>query len=250
MTPRGVCSNDGLRSGCRAGVRVDTVRDSSDKPVSATAQRVAELLRERIVKGELPPGARLVERTLSADLEVSRTPVREALKLLQADGLIEISLHRGAQVTHYTAAEAAGLFDLLAVIEGLAAERLAERLAEQEDTQLLDGLEALHERMLALYRAGDAAAYFDVNNRIHDTVVARCGNPVLGESRDRLVIRARRGRYLSVMRQTRWAQAVDEHERLMTALRLGDPGAAATVWRQHLAETGRAVTTLLRDRGL
>ena len=229
---------------------MDTIRDDSGKPVSATAQRVADLLRDRIVKGDLLPGARIVERTLSAELDVSRTPVREALKILQADGLIEISLHRGAQVTHYTTAEAVGLFDILGVIEGLAAERLAERLAQGRAPHLLDRLEALHDRMLTLYHARDATGYFDINNAIHDTIVVGCDNPVLRESRDRLVIRARRGRYLAIMRQARWDQAVDEHERLMAALRSGDALAAATVWREHLCHTGDAVATLLRDNGL
>ncbi|MGY6410182.1 MAG: GntR family transcriptional regulator [Alkalilacustris sp.] len=249
---------------------MDTVRDGSERPVSATALRVADLLRDRIVRGELLPGARIVERALSAELAVSRTPVREALKLLQADRLIEISLHRGAQVTRYTADEAAGLFDILGVMEGLAAERLAERLAEgpsprcasdatpappatadrPADAEILDRLEQMHRRMLALYRDRDTIGYFEINSDIHDLIVAACGNPILRESRDRLLARARRGRYLAIMQPARWAQAVEEHDLLMAALRRGDGAAAAAVWRAHLIHTGAAVTALLRDKGL
>ncbi len=225
-------------------------RNGLDKPGSATAGRVAELLRDRIISGHLRPGARIVERTLSAELAVSRTPVREALKLLEADGLIEISLHRGAMVTHYTADETARLFDILAVMESLAAERLAERLAAGDAAEALEQLEALHARMLALHDAQDSLGYFDANTAIHDAIVAACGNPTLQESRDRLVVRARRGRYLAIMRPARWRQAVDEHEQLMEALRRRDPAAAATIWRTHLRHTGDAIAGLLRDQGL
>ena len=124
----------------------------SVKPVDgASAEWDAERLRARIIKGELLPGARLVERRLSVDLDVSRTPVREALKILCADGLVEISLHRGARVATYTPEEAIALFDLIAVVEALAAERLAERI----DAATMADLEERHTRMIALYDACD-----------------------------------------------------------------------------------------------
>ena len=93
------------------------------KPTASTAvaEQVAATLRDRIVKGELAPFDRIVERRLSAELNVSRTPIREALKLLEADGLIEITLHRGAIVSEYRPEEAFLLFDVIAMLEGLAA---------------------------------------------------------------------------------------------------------------------------------
>lgn len=211
----------------------------------ASAEWVAERLRDMIVKGDLPPGARIVERRISADLNVSRTPVREALKLLRADGLIEISMHRGAQVTLYTEKEAEDLFDLISVIEGLAAERLSERLT----ARILRRLESLHGRMLEEYAARDASAYFDTNTEIHDTIVAESGNLILAESHRRVMVRARRGRFMAIVDADRWRQAVDEHEAVMAAFRTRDAEAAGAIWREHLRHTGETVADVLRKAG-
>lgn len=211
----------------------------------ASAEWVAERLRDMIVKGDLPPGARIVERRISADLNVSRTPVREALKLLRADGLIEISMHRGAQVTLYTEKEAEDLFDLISVIEGLAAERLSERLT----ARILRRLESLHARMLEEYAARDASAYFDTNTEIHDTIVAESGNLILAESHRRVMVRARRGRFMAIVDADRWRQAVDEHEAVMAAFRTRDAEAAGAIWREHLRHTGETVADVLRKAG-
>lgn len=209
----------------------------------ASAEWVAARLRDMIVKGDLPAGARIVERKVSADLNVSRTPVREALKLLRADGLIEISLHRGAQVTTYTSREAEDLFDLISVIEGLAAERLAER----RSSALMQRLETLHARMLGEFAAGDASAYFDTNTEVHDTIVREAGNPILADSHRRVMVRARRGRFMAIIDVDRWRQAVAEHEEVMAAFRARDAEAAGRVWRTHLRHTGETVAAVLGD---
>lgn len=220
---------------------VDPERGSSP---TAMAQWVADVLRNRIVKGIYPPGSRLVERTLSAELELSRTPVREALKLLHADGLIAISRNKGAQVLQYGADEALQLFEVIAALESLAAERLAQSVTPQT----LDALEDLHAGMLTYYKIGNVADYFDTNSEIHDTIVAACGNPLIAETHTRLMARARRGRYLAIMRPTRLDEAVAEHEALMEALRTGDAAGAAAVWRTHLTHTGETVASVLREQ--
>lgn len=208
---------------------------------AAMAARVAEALRERIVRGQLSAGDRIVERKLSAELSVSRTPVREALKLLEADGLIEISKNRGAQVTALGAEEALQLFDVIAVLEGLAAQRLAEGGAPAE----LKRLEALHAAMKAHFEAGALEPYFDANSAIHALVLSGCGNPMLEENHRRLMLKARRGRYMAIMSHDRWAQSVDEHEALMGALRAKNGDAAFAIWRTHLRHTGEAVAAAL-----
>lgn len=208
----------------------------------AVAARVADILRDRIVKGELAPWDRLIERRLSAELAVSRTPVREALKLLEADGLIEISLHRGAQVVPYRADDAQRLFDVISVLEGLAARRLTERLTPE----VLHRLEDLHAQMLAFHRRGETQQYFDINTVIHDLIVEACENPVLAETHRRLIARARRGRFLAIMEPERLAQAVSEHEAVMCAFRDRDTEMAARIWEQHLRHTGSTVTDVLR----
>jgi len=216
----------------------------ADISITAMAARVADILRERIVRGQLAPGDRIVERRLSAELEVSRTPVREALKLLEADGLIEINRNRGAQVTGYSSEEARNLFDVIAVLEGLAAQRLAETIAPA----LLARFEGMHAEMKTHFRHRDLDPYFDTNSAIHDLVIASCGNPRLAENHRRLMLKARRGRFLAIMSDQRWKQSVEEHEVLMDALRNRDGAAAFEAWRTHLAHTGETVSRVLEER--
>lgn len=209
--------------------------------INAAAEWVADVLRDRIVRGELGSGARIVERKLSQELKVSRTPVREALKLLRADGLVDISRHRGAQVRIYTAAEARDLFDTIAALESLAAQRLAKRLTPD----ILDRLENLHLQMTAIFHAGLLERYFETNSAIHDLVIAECGNPVLAKVHCKLILRAKRGRFLAITNERRWAQAMDEHEELMTALRECNAIAAGEIWGRHLRHTGDTVEAML-----
>lgn len=211
--------------------------------VTAVSEWVADVLRERIIKGQLAPGARIVERKLSAELDVSRTPIREALKLLRSEKLIEISRNRGAQVATYTAQQVLDLFDVIASLEGLAAERLALTIGRRD----LDMLEELHAQMLVFYKIGNAEAYFDSNSAIHDAVLTLSGNPILVEAHAKLIARARQGRFLAITNPDRWRQAVAEHEDLMAALRAGDGDAARRIWRKHLLQTGRTLAVIRPD---
>jgi DNA-binding GntR family transcriptional regulator len=192
----------------------------------------------------MTPGSRIIERLVCAELNVSRTPVREALKLLEADGIVEISRNRGARVTEYTPNEALELFDVIAVLESLAAERLAASIT----IDTLADLEELHARMLTFYRAGAIEPYFDTNTQIHDMVIRACGNAALEEAHRRVTARARRGRFLAIMDPARLDQAVEEHQELMAALRSKDSLTAAAVWRTHLLHTGQTLAAVLVER--
>jgi DNA-binding GntR family transcriptional regulator len=221
-------------------------RSAPNGDVTAVAQWVADILRDRIIRGVLPAGARIVERKLSAELDVSRTPIREALKLLHADNLIDISRHKGAQVTEFLAQEALELFDVIASLESLAAERLAERITKEQ----LATFEDLHAAMLTHYQAGEADAYFDLNSEIHDAVLAACGNIILQNLHTKMMARARRGRFMAFMNPDRLKSAVEEHEQLMAALRTQNADAARQIWRKHLLNTGQSVTDVLRSQAL
>lgn len=207
----------------------------------AMAEGVARTLRERIIRGELMPDQRIVERALSAELGVSRTPVREALKLLCADGLVELSRNRGARVTVYRGAEAIDLFEVIGALEAAAAARVTRTL----DPARLARLERLHERMLRWRERRDIDRYFDANSAIHDAIIEMAGNAELIDSHRRLTARARRGRYMAIMDERRWTQAVEEHERLMRALRDRDVRLASDTWATHLRHTGESVAAAL-----
>lgn len=219
-----------------------SVAEAEDQP-GALAESVAESLRAMVIRGALKPGERIVERRLCEQLGVSRTPMREALKLLRQDGLVEITRNRGARVAPYEPRDVEHLFEVISTLEGLAAASFTRRATPQARAQLED----LHAQMLDLHGRQQLDRYFDVNSAIHDLIVAGAGNPVLMESHSRLMLRVRRGRYMAIMDAARWHQAVREHEALMAAIRAGSEDAANHVWRQHLRNTGEAVSLALRS---
>jgi len=112
----------------------------------------------------------------------------------------------------------------------------------------LQRLEDLHGEMLDHHKAGRTNDYFDLNTVIHDFIVETSANPVLIATHERLMIRARRGRFLAIMNPERLTQAVSEHEDLMQAFRGGDADMAARVWETHLRHTGETVADVLRAR--
>nr|WP_281277508.1 GntR family transcriptional regulator [Paracoccus methylarcula] len=204
---------------------------------------VVASLREMIVTGALQPGDRIIEHDLSAQLGVSRTPIREAIKTLTLDGLVESPAHRGAMVKPLDAAEIETLFQVIAVLEALAAEQAATCLSPQQTRKL----ENLHSRMKKAFDQGDRSRYFELNSEIHDFLVEHSGNPILRDTHERLMLRARRGRYLAILSGTRWAEAMQQHEDLMIALRQGDSELAARIWRAHLQMTGEALLQSLKE---
>lgn len=209
----------------------------------AMALAVVRYLRDAVVTGRLRPGDRIVERQLSAELNISRTPIREGLKLLELDGLVAISRNRGAEVTAFTPQESLRLFDVISVLEGLAARRVAELASDDA----LARLEDLHAQMVFHYNRSQIDPYFEINSAVHDLIVDASGNPELAATHARLMLRARRGRYMAIMSPDRWRQSVGEHEALMQALRAHDPDAAAAVWTAHLQHTGETLALALAE---
>lgn len=229
--------------GAEAAAALDPPEGLQVGHLQPAAVRVRDLLRTRIVKGELAPGERIVERTLCAELNVSRTPMREALKLLERDGLVELTQHRGARVLPFTDSEARYLFEVLEGLEGFAAELAVGRL----DAINLAHLEGLHAAMVRAYNNDDKEVYFDLNSSIHAAIVTASDNPVLIATHAGLMLRAKRGRYLAIMDRGRWRQALAEHEALMAVLRCRDAAAAGSIWRQHLRHTGETLADVLRN---
>ncbi|WP_176083670.1 GntR family transcriptional regulator [Martelella sp. HB161492] len=224
---------------------------TSEKPLSPLAinrrslyDTVAEHLRNMIIKGDLAPNARIPVNELAAEFGVSQTPMREALKVLAEEHLIELLPNRGARVLPYTQREATELFQVIASLEALAAEITAARISDRE----MDGLQAMHDRMCSYFRAGDKEPYFDINSRIHDRVMTLSANEALIATHAKLLVRAARGRYMAILNADRWHEAVDEHEQLMSALRARDAARAAAIWRVHLLHTGQSVSTMLEPK--
>ena len=198
---------------------------------------VTERLRDMIVENELALGERIDEKMLCDLLQISRTPLREALKVLAFEGLVELLPNRGARVSDMSAREVAELFEVSAGLERMAAELAAERATEGE----LAELRRMQESMERCFRSGRRSDYFRLNQRIHNSVIAFARNKVLAESHGVLMTRIRRARYQAIMSQSRWEESVREHEDLLRALEERDARHAGEILRRHVLGTGKTI---------
>jgi DNA-binding GntR family transcriptional regulator len=192
---------------------------------------VADRLRDMITDGRLRPGTIVPELELCGALSVSRTPIREALKTLVLDGLVEHAPTRGFVVREIGPAEAAGMFELLAELEGFAAELACARATP-------DGLErvrAHHDAMMAAYGRGDMSVYFRENQAIHNGIVGLAGNPPLLEAHRRLTGQLQRLRFESNRERGDWRKSIADHEEILRLLLTRDGARLRVVMRDHVA---------------
>lgn len=200
-------------------------------------EEVADRLRAMITEGVLAPGARLNERVLCERLRVSRTPLREAFKVLAAERLVELSPNRGASVVALSRSDVEQLFELMGALEGLAGQLAAERRTEAE----LAEIRALHFEMLAAHARRDLPAYYDLNRRIH-VAISRCArNDMLAETYDSVNTRIQNLRFRSNFNQDKWNHAVREHQQMLEALETGNGSALRALLEVHLRNKRDAV---------
>jgi len=200
-------------------------------------EEVAERLRLLITEGRLAPGARLNERVLCEQLGVSRTPLREAFKVLAAERLIELSPNRGASVVALSQADVGQLFELMGALEALSGQLAAARRTDVE----LDEIRALHFEMLAAHARRDLPAYYSLNREIHRAINRCARNPVLTETYESINTRIQNLRFRSNFNREKWDAAVREHQRMLEALDAGDGAALREVLEAHLRHKRDAV---------
>lgn len=200
-------------------------------------QQVAELLRRRLIEGELPAGSKLNERVLCEQLGVSRTPLREAIKLLAAEGLVALEAGRGAFVPVPSPEDIAQTFDVIAVLEGLAAERAAAHITEAQ----LSELQALQFDMQAAFERRDLKAYYAANAQVHDVLSLAAHNAVLRQTWQQLNLRLHALRFRSNQDEAKWRQALAEHAEMLLALRQRNGAALRTLLETHLHRKRDAV---------
>jgi DNA-binding GntR family transcriptional regulator len=207
---------------------------------------VAERLRDMIVEGELVAGVVLPEMELCTSLGVSRTPIREALKLLVLDGLVEHLPQRGFAVRILAIDEARQMLELLAELEGFAC-ALACTSASQEGIR---EIRQIHEAMLIAFRAGDMSRYFKLNQEIHDGIVALSGNLALADTHRRLSLKLRRVRFLSNRTESDWQSSVRDHEAIIKHLEARDAAALRPVMTRHVLDIWKVVEPVLAQRDM
>ena len=221
----------------------------SDQPDAETRierhslhDQILTRLRDMIIEGHLPPGSRINEGLVGARLGVSRTPLREAIKFLASEGLVELVPSRGAIVKTFSAKEVLDMIEVLRTLETFAGLRACE-LASDEG---IAGIRALHDEMLACYRRGDRLSYFKLNQAIHSGIVALVGNAALSDVHGTLQTRSKRIRFIGHEGPEKWAGAVAEHEEMIAALEARDGAKLAQVLGQHLTHAWERVKGELR----
>ena len=211
-------------------------------PPAALHAQVAHRLRQMLVENRIAPGAKLNERELSEVLKVSRTPLREAIKMLAAEGLVELLTNRGAIAVELTEADVLNTFEVMAGLESQSGELAAQRITEAELTEI----RAMHFEMLAAYTRRDLPAYYRLNSAIHGAINAAAKNTVLTSTYKQVNARLQALRFRSNQDEEKWQFAMKEHEQMIQALEARDPVALRQVLMSHLNNKCDVVIAQLR----
>lgn len=198
---------------------------------------VVDHLRNFIVEGLLAPGMKLNERKLCETLGISRTPLREALKVLAAEGLIDISPNKGASVSQMSEAEIREMFELMSGLEAFSGELACERITP---TEIAD-IKALHYAMLACRAQNDLSGYYARNMAIHDRINEAARNSALRQTYLSINRRLQALRFRSNFQTPKWDRAIHDHEDMIQALEARDGKRMALILRAHLLAKRDAV---------
>ncbi|NRF70413.1 GntR family transcriptional regulator [Aquincola sp. S2] len=204
--------------------------------------QVAARLRTMLIEGRIAPGAKLNERELSEALHVSRTPLREAIKMLAIEGLVDLLPNRGAVAVKLSETDVMHSFELLGMLEGFAGELAAQRITEPE----LAELRAKHYEMLACFARRDLSGYYRLNAQIHAGINDAAKNPVFGNTYRAVNARVQSLRFRTNQDETDWKRAVGEHEQMIEALAARDGAALRQILQLHLAHKRDTVLALMR----
>jgi DNA-binding GntR family transcriptional regulator len=195
---------------------------------SALYEQVAERLRARILAHTLPPGSWIDEQSLAAEFGISRTPLREALKVLASEGLVTMKLRRGAYVTEVSERDLTEVYHLLALLEADAAATVAESATTAE----LAELQALHEQLERT--VDDRDAFFRANEQFHLKLLRIADNhwtqQMVGDLRRVMKL----NRHQSLFKQGRIEASLDEHRQIMQALQARDAAKVKRLMEQHI----------------
>jgi DNA-binding GntR family transcriptional regulator len=207
--------------------------DAIATSIRAPRTRTEELrlqLADEIVQGAIAPGAALDETSLARRFKVSRTPVREAIRLLAASGLVDAPAHRAAIVAQPNEARLVGMFEVMAELEALSARFAAERMDARERR----ALEAIHEELRALIQSGDPQRYHEMNEAFHNAIYAGAHNAYLADITLATRIRVQPFRRAQFRNLGRLAKSHVEHDFVVVAIQRGNGDEAAEAMRSHI----------------
>lgn len=203
----------------------------------ALHEAVAARLRDMIVEGRLEPGERLNERALCEQLGISRTPLREAFRVLATEGLIALPPNRGAQVVKLSPEDVGDTFDVMGALEGLSGELACRHVTDGD----IAALKSMHEEMVGHHARGDLPNYYRINRVIHERINAIAGNPTLTRTYRALNDRLHALRFRSNYIKEKWDRAVADHGEMLEALAARDGERLRRILSDHLAHKRDAV---------
>lgn len=202
---------------------------------------VVTRLRDMIIDGSLEAGTRINESDLGPRLGVSRTPLREALRTLAGEGLIELVPSKGAVVRRFGPEDVLQMLEALKALESFAARLGVVRASDEE----VAGILALHAEMVVRFEARERLAYYKLNQTIHTAIVALAHNHSINELHNLIQSQLKRIRYIGNEGPDKWAAALAEHERMAAALQARDGEALAAVLEEHMDKTFERVRDVL-----
>lgn len=208
-----------MRTGDNAGISRRYLHDE-----------VADRLRSLILSGDLEPKARVNELELSERYGISRTPLREAIKILATEGLLELLPNRGARVASLSDQEIDEVVEVVAGLEATAADLACTSMTAEEFAEL----ETLHLAMVAAWKNNDEVEYLKMNREIHEAIMRASRNGVLQGLYANFAGRIQRARYTAHKTTTQWRKAVNEHEQMMALLKARESDKLAVLMRQHI----------------
>ena len=207
-------------------------------------QELVDRLQLMIINGQLTGGLKIPEKTLCEQFGVSRTPLREALKVLASYGLVRLELNRGAWVTKVTITEVEEVFPILGALEALAGEFACQNITDAD----IQAIRVLQEDMVQSYLHKDMDAYFMLNQQIHRSILLAAKNDTLTTACQALSLRMKRARYLANITEIRWATAVQEHDQIIRFLEAKDGRKLAHALVEHMKANQRSIISWLQNQ--
>ena len=225
-------------------VRASSAKLVESEPPSLHADIVSQL-RDFIVEGHLAPGSRIPERELCEKFDISRTPLREALKVLAAEGLIELLPNRGARVRQFSEADIRSLFEVISGLDFVVGHLACARITDDA----IAAIEKMHLDMYTHYLRREIADYFRINQKIHQAIVDAAANPLLSANYANLNSIVRRLRYsANLVHRDRLGDAMREHEQIVDALRRRSADELGMLMFRHIQGKCEAVCEYLREQ--
>lgn len=199
-------------------------------PHAALHNQVTHRLRQMLVENQIAPGAKLNERTLCEAMNISRTPLREAIKALAAEGLVALLPNRGAVAVALSEEDVRNTFEVMAGLESQSGMLAAQRITDAE----LSEIRALNLEMMAAHVRRDLSTYYRLNAVIHRAINAAAKNPVLSATYEQVNARLQALRFRSNQDEDKWDNAMAEHTQMIEAMQARDAPALRDVLLKHL----------------